>query len=440
LRHDTTRRVHSYAHFFFSNGVQVLFRRATSRLRTLVSMNRHTPPREKDSLSKIGANLTSIQDIPDLQLYTSLRTLCLHGNNLTSTDGLQALVNLRELNLSSNLIGCITNISHLSRLSSLSLASNKLQHLHGLQGLSQLHTLNVSYNYITELSGLHDLHGSDKALATLNIKRNQLGNLTCLGPLLGCVHLTELHVSGNPMCSHPMLQQALHSVLPQLKLLDSAQTTSASISLNSLQATQQLATLQQLSIVAPSAPLQPQAGPAHHAPQQQRQTPHINVALSGFHRRRHNPDDAPPPDQPQPHYTHTVQPASSQMQPTGPPVPQNLARKATRSRQVQDSTTQTSETSMLVNRLQQEAAELRDKLDYLAGAAPTNRAQQQHPGSLIEKLHRLVAHVACPPVGHLSAAPCNASDSHSRSQTCQCMHNAWAILYCTKWGWGAAAR
>lgn len=157
------------------------------------------------SVSCIGQGLVSISQVPDLHRLTSLRSLCLHGNNITRIEGLQQLAGLADLNLSSNAIDAIdpSALRGLSSLTSLNLASNRLQSISGLDGLSSLEVLNLSYNYLTSLSGLSALQGPRCALRQLNIKHNQLSTLQSFSVLVGCINLRWLQVAGNPVCQLP---------------------------------------------------------------------------------------------------------------------------------------------------------------------------------------------------------------------------------------------
>lgn len=81
------------------------------------------------SLTRIGAGLVSCFQVPELQHPTAahtLRSVCLHANNLTRMEGLEHLSSLQELNLSSNAVTQIEGLQGLSRLVTLNLASNQL--------------------------------------------------------------------------------------------------------------------------------------------------------------------------------------------------------------------------------------------------------------------------------------------------------------------------
>ena len=65
-----------------------------------------------ERLSRIGLGLTCLSALPELASATSLQSLCLHGNQLTSLDGLQQLSALTELNASSNALLAVGDALH----------------------------------------------------------------------------------------------------------------------------------------------------------------------------------------------------------------------------------------------------------------------------------------------------------------------------------------
>lgn len=86
--------------------------------------------------------LVSIASVPDLAMIKDLRRLCLHGNRLSSLEGLSHLTALRELVLSSNAVPAIGGtLSGLASLRTLDLTSNLLTAAEGLSGLSALQHL-----------------------------------------------------------------------------------------------------------------------------------------------------------------------------------------------------------------------------------------------------------------------------------------------------------
>ncbi|GFR43792.1 hypothetical protein Agub_g4909 [Astrephomene gubernaculifera] len=197
------------------------------------------------TVSCIGQGLLSISQVPDLHRLRGIRSLCLHGNNLTRIEGLQDLAELVELNLSSNAIASIDpgSLRGLSRLTSLNLASNRLPTVQGLDGLSSLEHLNLSYNYITSITGLSALQGPLCKLRQLNLKHNQLHNLQSFSVLVGCISLRWLQVAGNPVCQLPNYLQALATVLTHVTQLDALSSAEALAAPYDMQAAQQYAAM-----------------------------------------------------------------------------------------------------------------------------------------------------------------------------------------------------
>ena len=167
------------------------------------------------SVSHIGEGLSSCAHVPGLLSMTSLRSLCLHGNNITRIEAIQQLHGLQDLNLSSNCITSIENLGGLSSLTSINLASNRLMHVTGLDGLASLTSLNLSYNGLTSISGLTALHGPHCKLKSLDLRHNQLESLQAFSVLVGCINLRDLSIAGNPVTSVPNHQQV---GLPSKKL------------------------------------------------------------------------------------------------------------------------------------------------------------------------------------------------------------------------------
>lgn len=182
------------------------------------------------SLSRIGEGLTSCLDIPELQHLRSLRSLCLHGNNIGGIEGLEQLSALQDLNLSSNCISSVTNLGSLTSLTSLNLASNKLVHLQGLEPLPNLVQLNLSYNALTSLAGLAVLAGPSSKLRVLDVRQNAVPSLQAFAVLAGCVSLRDLSIAGNPACAAPNHRHTLLQALPQVAKLDGVSSADVLVS------------------------------------------------------------------------------------------------------------------------------------------------------------------------------------------------------------------
>jgi hypothetical protein len=224
---------------------------------------------------------------------TTLRSICLHGNNITKAEGLENLSALQELNLSSNALATVDGLSTLSNLTTLNLASNRLSgNLGSLAGLSSLNHLNLSYNSLTGLGGLASLGGPHSKLRVLNVKSNLLPGLQPFSVLASCVALRELSVAGNPMCQLPSYRQALLSVLPQITQLDNISSEDAMAQTFDIHAAQAAAALQLQAYEGHAAAPPPPASGQGLPPWQQqpaaqgKMTPAIDSVMSGVRLRQ----------------------------------------------------------------------------------------------------------------------------------------------------------
>ncbi|KAF5839521.1 hypothetical protein DUNSADRAFT_592 [Dunaliella salina] len=273
-----------------------------------------------ESISLIGRGLTSCSQVPELQ-HPTLTSVCLHGNDITSTEGISHLTRLQHLNLSSNAVNSLEGVQGLPSLTTLNLSSNRLAGaLPPLRGLPNLTHLNLSYNGLTSLQGLHALlshspptavHASHLAplphthpLRKLNLKHNLISSVQAFGVLVHFPALQELSLGGNPVCMQPTARQQLLTLLPQLATLDN--TPSHNIT---------AAALGPPSPTLPPPPLLPPPQPWQQQPQQkpqqqyQQQYQQHTHAASAAHAVGQPPaQTAPPPQLPQP-LPHPHQPA-----------------------------------------------------------------------------------------------------------------------------------
>lgn len=177
----------------------------------------------KERVSFVGAGLTSLQQVLDLGKQTAeARVLCLHGNRIADLQGIQQLRCLTDLNLSSNEVHSFHGLQTLSALTSINLASNRLKSLQGLDSLPILERLIVSHNLIASLTTFTPQ--ADCRLKILDLHNNLLASTEDLSALRTCTNLRELTISGgqpgNPLCSLPDFQQNTARLLPQLDKID----------------------------------------------------------------------------------------------------------------------------------------------------------------------------------------------------------------------------
>ncbi len=177
----------------------------------------------KERISFVGAGLTSLQQVLDLAKQTAeARVLCLHGNRIADLQGIQQLRCLTDINLSSNEVQSFHGLQMLSALTSINLASNRLNSLQGLQSLPILERLIVSHNLIASLTTFTPQ--ADCRLKLLDLHNNLLASTEDISALRACANLRELTLSGgqpgNPLCSLPNFQQITAQLLPQLDTID----------------------------------------------------------------------------------------------------------------------------------------------------------------------------------------------------------------------------
>lgn len=174
--------------------------------------------RVAESIGTIPAAVDTISDL------VRIRSLCLHGNSLSSMLGLEKLCALTELNLSANNITQLSGLDCLSQLRTLNVASNRLTSLDGLPCLPALDRFNCAHNFISSLGALSHLHPTDQnapRLAHLDVRNNILKDLQELAVLQPFSALRNLYISGgshpNAISTMSSLRPAVAAVLPQVR-------------------------------------------------------------------------------------------------------------------------------------------------------------------------------------------------------------------------------
>ncbi|MEW5304785.1 MAG: hypothetical protein WDW36_007372 [Sanguina aurantia] len=130
-------------------------------------------------------------------LAASLRTLFLHGNDITRVEGLEGLVNLQELVLDRNRVRYLDPESFL--------------------GLPRLRELRLEENGLRSLANLHPLASSLQALHLGGNRITEPADLDKLGCLTA---LLELSLAGNPLTRKQTYRALLISKLPRLYSAD----------------------------------------------------------------------------------------------------------------------------------------------------------------------------------------------------------------------------
>lgn len=114
---------------------------------------------------------------------------------------------LEELHLGRNKICDLSGLAGLSSLRTLGVASNRLTSLHGIQTLTGLREVYADHNGIQGMAELAPL----VALHTLELSANQLHHVECAD----LVALEELWLNSNPISDADGIAQLAH--LPKLK-------------------------------------------------------------------------------------------------------------------------------------------------------------------------------------------------------------------------------
>lgn len=179
----------------------------------------------RSRLSYVGLGLTSLEQLPDLFRHAAqTRTLCLHGNKISSLQNIEQLISLTDINASSNEIQYAHSLQALTALVYVNLASNKLQDLEGLHALPNLKRLTLSHNMISNTSKFAEQAACRGCLKYLDLQNNQLTSLEELAALKSFTNLKHLRVSGgrpgNLVCNIPDSQHIILQMLPQLETLD----------------------------------------------------------------------------------------------------------------------------------------------------------------------------------------------------------------------------
>lgn len=132
---------------------------------------------------------------PPQPRFPNLKHLSLHSTTLLSLPTLP-LHNLTHLDLSHNLLNALPpSLSSLSSLTSLNLSNNLITSLRAAPTtLGNITTLNLSHNRIDCLVGLERVLG----LQRVDVRGNQLPEVSEVGRLAVLPHISEIWCSGNP--------------------------------------------------------------------------------------------------------------------------------------------------------------------------------------------------------------------------------------------------
>ena len=145
---------------------------------------------EMATLTRLSAEIYSINNLTGLEFATNLTELDLWGNSISDISVLKGLPNLTSLNLEDNSISDLSALSGLTNLTSLHLGKNSISDISVLKGLPNLTSLNLKDNSISDFSALSSLPN----LTSLNLEDNSISDLSTLS---GLTNLTSLHLGWN---------------------------------------------------------------------------------------------------------------------------------------------------------------------------------------------------------------------------------------------------
>lgn len=126
-----------------------------------------------------------LRQISNLDRYTALRSLCVHGHALAAIEGIHNLCHLTDLNLSANRITSLAGIERLTALQFLNLSRNMLTSTSGLGQCVKLQRLVLSHNSIRTLGGLGELAPHAPCLNVVDLRANHIDAMTELQSLAG---------------------------------------------------------------------------------------------------------------------------------------------------------------------------------------------------------------------------------------------------------------
>ncbi|CAI5468942.1 unnamed protein product [Closterium sp. Yama58-4] len=159
--------------------------------------------------------------VPPLGAFSSLKTLDLSRNNITSVATGVLPRSLHILDLSHNRLAAVEGLRELSRLKVLNLSNNRLARIgHGLSGCVALRELYLAGNRVGEVEGLHRL----LKLTVLDLGANKVTTTKALGQLAAnYASLRALNLAGNPIhvnLGDDAFKRYLIGLLPQLLYLN----------------------------------------------------------------------------------------------------------------------------------------------------------------------------------------------------------------------------
>lgn len=161
------------------------------------------------ALFKLDLSGKDINEIPEEEPLSEIRSLDLSVNQISSLDFIERCPNIIELDVSENQIADgLEKVGDLDFLANLNLASNLFESLTGFPVSETLMSLDLSKNHLTTVADLPSL----PLLEHLNLSHNSIVNLQ----LPSLPSLKTLNLSGN------LITELVLPKLPSLRILDAS--------------------------------------------------------------------------------------------------------------------------------------------------------------------------------------------------------------------------
>ncbi|KAL4928535.1 putative protein phosphatase PP1 regulatory subunit Sds22 [Aspergillus undulatus] len=172
-----------------------------------------------DRHTLLGATLTVIQEIENLETLSALEELWLGKNKITEMKNLDSLSNLRILSIQSNRLTTLNGLSSLKNLEELYVSHNAITSLAGLESNTKLHVLDFSNNQVSKLEHLSHLTELEELWAS----NNQLSNFNEVErELRDKENLKTVYFEGNPLQTNgPVVyRNKVRLAIPQIMQID----------------------------------------------------------------------------------------------------------------------------------------------------------------------------------------------------------------------------
>jgi len=147
-----------------------------------------------DDVKHLTGNSLGIISLQGIQCFSSLETLDLMDNNISSITPLGELINLRVIKLNYNDIVSVSSLADIESLEHISLINNNVGNIISLSKLIKLKEIYFSNNNIADISAIENL--SD--LEYVNFVDNKILNLPSLDKL---INILEINLAGNRISS-----------------------------------------------------------------------------------------------------------------------------------------------------------------------------------------------------------------------------------------------